>query len=151
MNQRRLREILVRTRPEHMALIRLGRGRNHGQCLLADSRGGIRPGCPAAAEKSADRRWEPRLRERADRHASQLFPGATCTRGSGKQWRVAYSEEFNGTALDTTKLTPCFDWNYGACTASFNTGKEHYLPSQVQVIQRHRQARGGAAFAAVCG
>ena len=33
----------------------------------------------------------------------------------------------------TTKLTPCFDWNYGDCTASFNTGKERYLPSQVRV------------------
>ena len=30
-------------------------------------------------------------------------------------------------------LSPCFDWNYGACTASFNTGKERYLASQVQV------------------
>jgi beta-glucanase (GH16 family) len=52
---------------------------------------------------------------------------------SGKQWTVAFAEEFNGTALDTTKLTPCFDWNYGSCTSSFNTGKEHYQPSQVQV------------------
>ena len=32
-----------------------------------------------------------------------------------------------------TKLTPCFDWNFGACTASFNTGKERYLPSQMQI------------------
>src|SRR4026207_2556114 len=52
---------------------------------------------------------------------------------SGKQWKLAYAEEFNGTTLDATKLTPCFDWNFGSCTASFNTGKERYLPSQVQV------------------
>jgi len=52
---------------------------------------------------------------------------------NGKQWSLKYSEEFDGTALDPTKLTPCFDWNFGACTASFNTGKERYLPSQVQV------------------
>ena len=53
---------------------------------------------------------------------------------SGKQWRVTYAEEFNNaTALDLAKLTPCFDWNFGACTSSFNTGKERYLPSQVQV------------------
>lgn len=52
---------------------------------------------------------------------------------AGKQWKLVYAEEFNGTALDTSKLTPCFDWNTGACTASFNTGKEQYLPSQVQI------------------
>ena len=47
---------------------------------------------------------------------------------------MTYSEEFNdATALDLAKLTPCFDWNFGACTSSFNTGKERYLPSQVQV------------------
>jgi hypothetical protein len=51
----------------------------------------------------------------------------------GKQWRLTYSEEFSGTSLDLTKLSPCFDWNFGACTASFNTGKERYLASQVQV------------------
>jgi len=51
----------------------------------------------------------------------------------GKQWRLVYSEEFSGTSLDPAKLSPCFDWNFGACTASFNTGKERYLPSQVQV------------------
>jgi Glycosyl hydrolases family 16 len=56
------------------------------------------------------------------------FPAPPAPVASGKQWRIAYSEEFNGTALDPTKLTPCF-----ACTASFNTGKERYLPSQVQI------------------
>ena len=52
---------------------------------------------------------------------------------TGKQWKLVYAEEFSGTTLDLTKLTPCFDWNFGACTASFNTGKERYLPSQVQI------------------
>ena len=61
------------------------------------------------------------------------FPVPPAPVGAGKQWTVTYSEEFNGTALDPTKLTPCFDWNYGSRTASFNTGKERYLPSQVQV------------------
>jgi hypothetical protein len=46
---------------------------------------------------------------------------------------VSFSEEFNGSALDTSKLTPCFDWNYGGCTSSFNSGKEHYQPSQVRL------------------
>lgn len=51
----------------------------------------------------------------------------------GKDWKLLFNVEFDGTSLDTTKLTPCFDWNYGACTSSFNDGKEHYLPSQVQL------------------
>jgi hypothetical protein len=51
----------------------------------------------------------------------------------GKQWRVSFSEEFNNGTYDKSKLTPCFDWNYGACTASFNQGREHYLPEQVVV------------------
>ena len=43
------------------------------------------------------------------------FPPPPVAATAGKQWRVTYAEEFNGTSLDTTKLTPCFDWNYGAC------------------------------------
>ena len=52
------------------------------------------------------------------------FPAPPAPVGSGKQWKVIYSEEFSGTTLDLTKLTPCFDWNFGGCTNSFNTGKE---------------------------
>ena len=51
----------------------------------------------------------------------------------GKAWRLAFDEEFDGAALDTTKLTPCFDWNYGDCTGTFNNGRERYLPSQIQL------------------
>jgi Glycosyl hydrolases family 16 len=61
------------------------------------------------------------------------FPSPPAPAANGKQWTVSFFEEFSGSALDTTKLTPCFDWNYGACTASFNTGKERYLPEQVRV------------------
>jgi beta-glucanase (GH16 family) len=51
----------------------------------------------------------------------------------GKTWTLEFDAEFDGTSLDTTKFTPCFDWNTGNCTSSFNDGKEHYLPSQVRV------------------
>ena len=61
------------------------------------------------------------------------FPAPPGPVAPGKQWQLIYSEEFSGSSLNLTKLSPCFDWNYGACTASFNTGKERYLPSQVQV------------------
>jgi hypothetical protein len=53
--------------------------------------------------------------------------------GAGKHWTVSFDEEFNGTALNTAKLSPCFDWNSGDCTSSFNHGREHYQPSQVVV------------------
>ena len=51
----------------------------------------------------------------------------------GKAWNVTFSEEFNGNDYDHNKLTPCFDWNYGSCTSSFNLGKETYKPEQVRV------------------
>lgn len=61
------------------------------------------------------------------------FPAPPAPTASDKHWVLVFSEEFDGTSLDATKLSPCFDWNYGACTASFNTGRERYLPTQVQV------------------
>lgn len=61
------------------------------------------------------------------------FPAPPGPLASGKQWKNIYSEEFSGTALDTSKLSPCFDWNYGDCTGTFNNGRERYYPSQVRV------------------
>ena len=52
---------------------------------------------------------------------------------AGKQWKVLFNDEFNGNSLNTANFSPCFDWNYGACSDSFNSGREHYDPSQVQV------------------
>src|SRR5262245_24393901 len=51
----------------------------------------------------------------------------------GKSWTLTFAEEFDGTDFDHNKLSPCFDWNTGDCTSSFNNGYEHYLPSQVRV------------------
>jgi chitodextrinase len=61
------------------------------------------------------------------------YPAPPAAASSGKRWEIAFNEDFSGSTLDLSKLTPCFDWNYGNCTASFNHGKERYLPSQVQV------------------
>src|SRR5262249_5323671 len=55
------------------------------------------------------------------------------TAAAGKRWTVSFDEEFNGTGYDHSKLTPCFDWNTGNCTSTFNDGREHYQPSQVVV------------------
>src|SRR5688500_17711753 len=35
--------------------------------------------------------------------------------GPGQRWILTFSEEFDGTNYDHEKLSPCFDWNYGAC------------------------------------
>lgn len=52
----------------------------------------------------------------------------------GKTWSLKFDVGFDGDRLDTTKLSPCFDWNYDDnCTSTFNKGLEHYLPSQVQL------------------
>ena len=52
---------------------------------------------------------------------------------AGKRWKLSFTEEFSGSTYDRSKLTPCFDWNYGDCTSTFNQGREHYQPSQVVV------------------
>jgi beta-glucanase (GH16 family) len=66
--------------------------------------------------------------------ASPTAPGRPpVAAADSKQWKLAFSEEFNGGDYDHRKLTPCFDWNYGECTSTFNNGREHYQPSQVVV------------------
>jgi Glycosyl hydrolases family 16 len=65
--------------------------------------------------------------------APRAGPAPPIPAAAGKRWALTFSEEFNGTDYDHGKLTPCFDWNTGGCTASFNNGREHYLPSQVKV------------------
>jgi beta-glucanase (GH16 family) len=52
---------------------------------------------------------------------------------AGKTWGQTFGEEFNGTDYDHNKLTPCFDWNYGGCTGSFNQGREWYSANQIKV------------------
>jgi beta-glucanase (GH16 family) len=52
---------------------------------------------------------------------------------AGKRWQIGFAAEFTGDSIDGSKLTPCFDWNSGDCTSSFNNGREHYMPSQVVV------------------
>jgi hypothetical protein len=52
---------------------------------------------------------------------------------SGKRWKITLAEEFSGSVYDRSRFTPCFDWNSGDCTSTFNNGREHYQPSQVVV------------------
>ena len=61
------------------------------------------------------------------------YPAPPAPQLAGKQWQLAWNEEFSGSDYDHNKLTPCFDWNFGGCTSSFNNGREHYDPGQIQV------------------
>lgn len=65
--------------------------------------------------------------------APNCFSAPPFSASSGKKWQVSFTEEFGGSGYSSSKLTPCFDWNYGACTATFNNGRERYMPEQVQV------------------
>ena len=64
---------------------------------------------------------------------SQCFPAPPAPPAPGKTWHLTFSEEFDGDDYDHAKLSPCFDWNHGSCTSTFNEGKETYLPEQVRV------------------
>ena len=65
--------------------------------------------------------------------APHCFPVPPAPPAPGKSWHLVFSEEFDGNDYDHTKLTPCFDWNHGGCTDSFNEGTETYQPEQVRV------------------
>jgi hypothetical protein len=97
----------------------------------ASAPGSATPGpTPASAKPSA-----------TVRPAACAFPlsGGVCPAApplaapAGKRWKLSFSEEFSGSTYDHSKLTPCFDWNTGDCTSTFNNGREHYQPSQVVV------------------
>ena len=65
--------------------------------------------------------------------APNCYPAPPAPLDAGKQWKMLFNDEFDGTTLNLSNFTPCFDWNYGNCSNSFNDGRERYLPSQVQV------------------
>src|SRR6266576_6338005 len=70
--------------------------------------------------------------------ASPELPASDCSpwlppAAAGHTWQLSFSEEFQGSGYDAAKLTPCFDWNYGGCTGSFNQGREYYAASQIRV------------------
>ena len=48
-------------------------------------------------------------------------------------WHAVYTDDFNGSTLDPSRWTTCYDWNLGGCTNAGNREIEWYLPSQVAV------------------
>ncbi len=52
---------------------------------------------------------------------------------AGKSWVRTFDESFSGSDYDHSKLGPCFDWNAGTCTGSFNSGREWYDGCMINV------------------
>ena len=48
-------------------------------------------------------------------------------------WHLAFSDDFTGTSLDTSRWVTCYDWNENGCTNSANPELQWYQPSQVTV------------------
>lgn len=48
-------------------------------------------------------------------------------------WHQVFRDDFNGTVLDGSKWTTCYDWNVRGCTNTGNHEDEWYLPGQVAV------------------
>lgn len=52
------------------------------------------------------------------------------------QWKLVFSDEFDGNNLDTDKWSTCYHWYdtvYGGCTNSGNNELEWYTPGQVTI------------------
>ncbi|WP_395293383.1 family 16 glycosylhydrolase [Kitasatospora hibisci] len=75
--------------------------------------------------------------------------GADRPPGSGP-WREVFRDDFNGTGLDGSKWTTCYDWNVRGCTNAGNHEDQWYLPGQVSVgngaltLTAQRQATSGS-------
>ena len=67
-----------------------------------------------------------------DRQCAWATPPPVAT-AAGFRWSLILAEEFDGNDYNHDRLSPCFDWNVGDCTSSFNQGREHYQPSQITV------------------
>jgi hypothetical protein len=107
-----------------------------GPAASGGASGSLTPGVAAAPSSAAPSASASASSSRSAGTAPRGNGGAAAPpipAGAGKRWALTFSEEFNGTDYDHNKLTPCFDWNSGECTATFNNGREHYLPSQVKV------------------
>ncbi len=46
---------------------------------------------------------------------------------------LVFSDEFDGSALDSAKWNPCYPWNKQGCTNSGNHEQEWYLPDEILV------------------
>jgi beta-glucanase (GH16 family) len=51
--------------------------------------------------------------------------------GQSGSWNLIFSDEFEGTSLDTNKWAPCYWWNSSGCTNPGNAELEWYLPQNI--------------------
>lgn len=67
----------------------------------------------------------------------RLINAATPTVPTGKVWTLVFSDEFNGTSLDTSKWITCYDdyynTTYDGCTNSGNSERQWYKSANVSV------------------
>ncbi|MBC3839848.1 family 16 glycosylhydrolase [Streptacidiphilus sp. 4-A2] len=59
-------------------------------------------------------------------------PAATEPAAAGP-WHLVFQDGFQGSTLDSSRWTTCYDWNDAGCTNAGNHELEWYLPSQVTV------------------
>ena len=52
--------------------------------------------------------------------------------GPANTWKLLFSDEFNGTTLDTNKWTTCYWWDKNGCTILTNNELEWYQPKNVK-------------------
>lgn len=65
--------------------------------------------------------------------ATPATPAATAGPAAPGSWHLVFQDDFNGTVLDPSRWTTCYDWNLDGCTNAGNHESEWYLPGQVSV------------------
>ena len=87
----------------------------------------------ATGAACADRQSAPSLSPLppADSSAADT-PGGPSPAAPGT-WHPVFQDDFNGSTLDPSNWTTCYDWNVAGCTNAGNHESEWYLPSQVTV------------------
>ena len=60
-------------------------------------------------------------------------PSAVTPVGQTGKWTLLFSDDFDGTALDTNKWSTCFRWGSDGCTLESNNELEWYQPDDVLV------------------
>jgi beta-glucanase (GH16 family) len=100
-------------------------------------------------ERGVDRKTEVDLFSKAQSIAARIpaearLPRARPTEKDGPfghrgAWERTFTEEFDGTSLDTERWTTCYWWNKHGCTNLANKELQWYLPANVQVADGHLQ------------
>lgn len=87
-------------------------------------------------------------------------PPPAVTAPAGRTWRLTFADEFDGSAVDRSRWTTCWDWTVSDCSRSATAlgGLERYTPGQVRVrdgvatlvAQRLAKPRRGQCYQGRC-